>query len=71
MWVGTMIQNQQSMIFSKFMAIYNLVVPKNNLLRKITELIFLLFITNLWINISMITDEMSSVLQILIVKVYF
>lgn len=34
-----MIQKQQSMIFSPFMAIYDLVVPKDNLLRKINELI--------------------------------
>ncbi|KON97493.1 transposase, partial [Aneurinibacillus migulanus] len=34
-----MIQKQQSMIFSPFMAIYDLVIPKDNLLRKINELI--------------------------------
>ncbi|CEH32367.1 Transposase IS4 [Aneurinibacillus migulanus] len=39
MRVVTMIQKQQSMIFSPFMAIYDLVIPKDNLLRKINELI--------------------------------
>ena len=34
-----MIQNQQSMIFSPFMDIYRIVVSKDNLLRKINELI--------------------------------
>jgi transposase len=46
MWVGTMIQNQQSMIFSSFMEIYDLVVPKDNLLRKINELIDFSFVYN-------------------------
>jgi hypothetical protein len=44
MWVGTMIQKQQSMIFSPFMAIYDLVVPKDNLLREINELIDFSFV---------------------------
>ncbi len=39
-----MIQNQLSMIFSPFMAIYDLVVPKDNLLRKINELIDFSFV---------------------------
>ena len=34
-----MIQKQQSMIFSQYMGIYDLVVPKDNLLRKINNLI--------------------------------
>jgi hypothetical protein len=38
--VGTMIQNQQSVTFSPYMAIYDLIVPKDNLLRRINELIF-------------------------------
>lgn len=46
MWVGTMIQNQQSMILSPFMDIYDLVVPKDNLLRKINELIDFSFVYN-------------------------
>ena len=32
-----MIQNQQSMILSPYMEIYDLIVPKDNLLRKINE----------------------------------
>lgn len=39
-----MIQKQQSMMFSPFMDIYNLVVPKDNLLRKINELIDFSFV---------------------------
>ncbi|MDQ0879305.1 hypothetical protein QFZ73_000316 [Peribacillus sp. V2I11] len=37
MWVSTMIQT--SMVFSPYMAIYDVVVPKDNMLRKINELI--------------------------------
>ncbi|NRD80192.1 IS1182 family transposase [Bacillus sp. BRMEA1] len=39
-----MIQNQQSMIFSPYMGIYDLVVPKDNLLRKLNDLIDFSFI---------------------------
>lgn len=39
-----MIQQQQSMIFSPFMDLYNLVVPKDNLLRQINELIDFSFV---------------------------
>src|SRR6478735_5859148 len=39
-----MIQNQQSVTFSPFMAIYDLVVPKDNLLRKINELVDFTFV---------------------------
>jgi hypothetical protein len=44
-----MIQNQQSMIFSPYMAIYDLVVPKDNLLRKINDLV----------NFSFVYDELK------------
>lgn len=44
MRVITMIQKQQSMMFSPFMDIYNIVVPKDNLLRKINELIDFSFV---------------------------
>ena len=43
-WVGTMIQNQQSMIFSPYMAIYDLVVPKDNLLRRFNDLVDFTFV---------------------------
>ncbi len=43
-WVGTMIQNQQSMIFSPYNGIYDLVVPKDNLLRKLNELVDFSFV---------------------------
>lgn len=44
-WVGKMIQKQQqSMVFSPFMDIYDLVVPKDNLLRQINELIDFSFV---------------------------
>jgi transposase len=39
-----MIQNQQSMIFSPYMAIYDLVVPKDNLLRIINDLVDFSFV---------------------------
>jgi hypothetical protein len=39
-----MIQRQQSMILSPFMDIYNLVIPKDNLLRQINELIDFSFV---------------------------
>ncbi|OUB30665.1 IS1182 family transposase [Bacillus thuringiensis serovar yunnanensis] len=39
-----MIQHQQSMVFSSYMDIYKLVVPKDNLLRKINELIDFSFV---------------------------
>lgn len=39
-----MIQNQQSMIFSPYMPIYDLVVPKDNLLRKINDLVDFSFV---------------------------
>src|SRR5665648_798891 len=41
-----MIQQQQTMILSPYMDIYNIVVPKDNLLRKINELIDFSFIYN-------------------------
>ena len=41
-----MIQNQKSMIFSPYMDIYEIVVSKDNLLRKINELIDLSFVYN-------------------------
>lgn len=39
-----MIQEQQSMIFSPFMDLYNLIVPEDNILRKINELIDFSFV---------------------------
>lgn len=39
-----MIQKQQSMILSPFMDIYNIVVPKDNLLRKVNELVDFSFV---------------------------
>ncbi|MED1664674.1 IS1182 family transposase [Brevibacillus laterosporus] len=39
-----MIQKQQSMIFSPFIAIYDVVIPKDNLLRKINELMDFSFV---------------------------
>jgi hypothetical protein len=44
MRVDTMIQNQQSIIVSPYMAIYDVIVPKDNLLRKINELIDFSFV---------------------------
>lgn len=41
-----MIQQQQSMILSSYMEIYDLVVPKDNLLRRINELIDFSFVYN-------------------------
>jgi len=42
--VDNMIQNQQSMILSPYMDIYDLVVPKDNLLRKLNNLVDFSFI---------------------------
>jgi hypothetical protein len=39
-----MIQNQQSVTFSPYMGIYDLIVPKDNLLRRINELIDFSFV---------------------------
>ncbi|MDF9627276.1 IS1182 family transposase [Bacillus cereus] len=39
-----MIQNQQSMVFSPYMDIYELIVPKDNLLRKINNLVDFSFV---------------------------
>ena len=39
-----MIEQQQKLILSEYMGIYDLVVPKDNLLRKINELIDLSFV---------------------------
>ncbi len=39
-----MIQKQQSMILSPYMDIYDLVVPKDNMLRKINELVDFSFV---------------------------
>jgi transposase len=39
-----MIPNQQSMFFSPYMGIYDLVVPKDNLLRKINDLVDFSFV---------------------------
>ncbi|MDD4835022.1 MAG: IS1182 family transposase [Lutispora sp.] len=45
-----MIQNQQTMILSPYMALYDMVVPKNNILRKINELV----------DFSFVYDELES-----------
>ncbi len=44
MWVGSMIQKQQAMTFSPFMQIYDIVVPQDNMLRKINELVDFSFV---------------------------
>lgn len=44
MWVSRMIQKQTSMVISSFMAIYDLVIPKDNMLRKINDLIDFSFV---------------------------
>ncbi len=41
-----MIQQQQTMILSPYMDIYDLVVPKDNILRQINELINFSFVFN-------------------------
>ena len=45
-----MIKQQQTMILSPYMDIYNLVIPKDNLLRKINELIDFTFVYDELIN---------------------
>src|SRR5690606_38139894 len=44
MCVGSIIQQQQSMTFSPFMQIYDIVVPQDNMLRKINELVDFSFV---------------------------
>lgn len=41
-----MIQQQQTLILSKYMGIYNLVVQKDNMLRKINDLVDFSFVYN-------------------------
>src|SRR4051812_31508921 len=45
-----MISNQQSLNLSPFMAIYDIVVPKDNMLRQINELV----------NFSFVLDELQN-----------
>lgn len=44
MWVIYMIKKQETMILSEYSGIYDLVIPRNNMLRKINELIDFSFI---------------------------
>ena len=44
MWVMCMIKKQETMILSEYAGIYDLVVPKDNMLRKINELIDFSFV---------------------------
>lgn len=44
MWVIYIIKKQETMILSEYSGIYDLVVPKDNMLRKINELIDFSFI---------------------------
>ena len=46
MWVICMIKKQETMILSEYAGIYDLVVPKDNMLRKINELIDFSFVYN-------------------------
>lgn len=39
-----MIQNQESMIFSKYLDLYDLIIPKDNMLRKINDLVDFSFV---------------------------
>lgn len=49
-WMDTVIQQQQTMTLSSYMEIYDLVVLKDNLLRKINELINFSFVYNELMN---------------------
>ena len=44
MWVMCIIKKQETMILSEYTGIYDLVVPKDNMLRKINELIDFSFV---------------------------
>ncbi|SFD54890.1 hypothetical protein SAMN05428981_101856 [Bacillus sp. OV194] len=58
-----MIEKQQSLTFSPFIEIYDVVVPKDNMLRKINELIDFSFVYyELKDNIVLITVETRSTL---------
>nr|WP_180956614.1 hypothetical protein [Bacillus canaveralius] len=39
-----MIQKQQSMMFSSYMELYNLIVPEDNMLRRINDLVDFSFV---------------------------
>ena len=55
-----MIEQQQKLVLSPYMEIYELVVPKDNLLRQIKNwLILNLFMMNWLINIVLIMDVMQ------------
>lgn len=43
-WVVWMISQQQSLNLSPYMDLYNLIVPKDNMLRKINDLVDFSFI---------------------------
>ncbi|WP_434064292.1 hypothetical protein [Proteinivorax tanatarense] len=59
--MNVMIQNQQSMNLSSYMDIYNLVVPKDNVFRKINDMIDFSFVySELKINTATITVEKLS-----------
>src|SRR5699024_12756600 len=42
--VGIILQKQQTMILSRYTEIYDLVVPKDNFLRRLNELIYFSFV---------------------------
>ena len=54
-----MIEQQQKLVLSPYMEIYELVVPKDNLLRQIKELVDFEFMMNCLINIVLIMDVMQ------------
>ena len=50
-----MISNQETLNLSPFMAIYDIVVPKNNMLRQINELVDFSFILRRIENINIVS----------------
>ena len=63
-----MIQKQQTMILSPYMGIYDLIVPKDNLLRKINELIDFSFIYNELLDRYCLDNGRNAISQIRMFK---
>jgi transposase len=71
-----MIQKQQSMVLSPYMKIYNLVVPKDNMLRQINDLVDFSFVYDELIDKYCLNNGRNAIspirmLKISIIKVYF
>lgn len=53
-----MTKQQQKLILSSYMEIYNVVIPKDNLLRQIKKMVDFEFVYDEWANTALITGVM-------------